>query len=93
MPIEPDNANGGLGINAYCPNTNYFANGTVLSALQVEELSTACLYVDYNCNIAVVSNPHSCMPSSTIIIAACLHAREALRYAHAQLVANGIGIH
>jgi len=53
VPIEPDNANGGLGINAYCPNTNYFANGTVLSSLQVEELSTACVYVDYNCNIAV----------------------------------------
>jgi hypothetical protein len=39
-----------------CPNTQILAENAALKFLNVTELNTACLYVDYNCNINIVSS-------------------------------------
>ena len=54
VATSPRNANGELGLYSICPNTQMFAKNEILQFLNITELNTACLYVDYNCNIKIV---------------------------------------
>mmetsp|Transcript_39328 Transcript_39328/g.100463 ORF Transcript_39328/g.100463 Transcript_39328/m.100463 type:complete len:313 (-) Transcript_39328:176-1114(-) len=54
VAVEPaGQANGELGIYHLCPNTAYFTNDTVMGLLNITSVPTACVYVDYYCNVAL----------------------------------------
>ena len=79
VATSPANANGELGLYSICPNTQIFAENDVLQFLNVTELNTACLYVDYNCNIKIVRavyvSDHTSQLDSHLI---CMQQRRAL---------------
>ena len=53
--MEPEDANGRLGLSTFCPNTEYFISQSILPELNITEVENRCIYVDLKCNVRIVS--------------------------------------